>query len=336
MGVVKLGNALTKIAKANDSIQSVKVWLDTGFPPLNKAISGKYDGGFPVSRMVEIAGPESSGKTLIATMAMKNAQQAGGIAIFQDHERSFDSVIANKYGLLTGDGDPWIFKTPRSFEESVTSVIKTVAEIREQKLIEPTAPIVVVFDSLASMVPKSKLEKNVDEQSMHDKLALASATSAVFPVLAQHASDLNMLVLFLNQVRLKPGIAFGDPRTTPGGEAIKFYPSVRIQLSRAMIKNKETKEVTGQEITAYVIKNKVSAPFKEATWRYMFEANEAGHFFEMTGSLLDYIKAKGLIEMEGTFFKWNGGKFNRGSLIKKIDAEGTYDQLVALLPKDED
>lgn len=336
MAAIKLGNALTKIAKGNDSIQNVKVWLDTGFPPLNKAISGKYKGGFPVTRMVEIAGPESSGKTLIATMAMVNAQQAGGIAIFQDHERSFDSLMANKYGLLTDEGDPWIFKTPRTFEESVTSVIKTVTEIREQKLIEAGAPIVVVFDSLASMVPQSKMGKDVDEQGMNDKLALAAATSAVFPVLAQYASELNMLIIFLNQVRLKPGIAFGDPRTTPGGEAIKFYPSVRIQLSRAMIKNKDTKEITGQEITAYVVKNKVSAPFKSATWRYMFKANDAGHFFEMTGSLLDYMKEHKLIEMDGTFFIWNGGKFNRGNLIKKIEAEGTYDQLAALLPEDED
>lgn len=335
MGAVKLGNALTKITKGNDAIQCVKVWLDTGFPPLNKAISDRYKGGFPVARMVEIAGPESSGKTLIATMAMKGAQQAGGIAIFQDHERSFDTVIANKYGLLTGPEDPWIFKTPDSFEESVHSVITTVQAIREQKLIEPEAPIVVVFDSLASMVPMSKLAKDVDAHGMNDKLALASATSAVFPVLAQHASDLNMLVIFLNQVRLKPGVMFGDPRTTTGGEAIKFYPSVRIMLSRSMIKNKDTKEVIGQEIKAQVIKNKVSAPFKEATWRYMFEANEAGHFFDMTGSLLDYMKEKGLIELDGNYFKWEGQKFNRGALIKKIDAEGTYDKLVAMLPEDD-
>ncbi|MBE0438108.1 MAG: recombinase RecA [Methylomicrobium sp.] len=211
MSVAKLGAALAKVAGENDTVQNVRLWLDTGFPPLNKAISGKYDGGLPVTRIVEIFGPESSGKTMIATKAMIQAQQMGGIAMFNDHERSFDNKIANRIGLLTDEDAPWIFKTPETFESSVTETIKIAKAVREGKLIDPEAPIVVVYDSLASMVPKSKMAKEVDEQGMNDSLALAKACSAVFPVLAQFAQKYNMLILLLNQTRQKPGVCLrGD------------------------------------------------------------------------------------------------------------------------------
>ena len=335
MGAVNLGNALTKIAGDNDAIQNIKIWLDTGFAPLNKAISGKYNGGFPVGRIVEMFGPESSGKTLIATKAMINAQQMGGIAMFNDHERSFDTRIANQHGLLTGDSDPWIFKTPETFEESVTNTIKIIKEVRENKLIAPDAPIVVVFDSLASMVPKSKMAKEVDEQGMNDSLALAKACSAVFPVLTQYVQKFNILCLILNQTRLKPGVMYGDPTTTPGGEAPKFYASVRIQLGRKQIKGKESGEVLGQEITANCIKNKVSAPFRKAYWRYMFNPDGSGHF-DAIGSLLDYLIDEKLVEQSGTRINWDGKTYYRAQLIEKIEKEGTMNQLEALLPVDSD
>lgn len=333
MAVVSLGNALSKVAGNNDAIQNVKIWLDTGFPPLNKAISGKYNGGFPVTRIVEMFGPESSGKTLIATKAMIQAQQMGGIAMFNDHERSFDSKIANSIGLLTGEGDPWIFKTPETFEESVTNTIKIAKGIRDNKLIAPEAPIVVVFDSLASMVPKSKMAKDVDEQGMNDSLALAKACSAVFPVLTQFIQKYNMLCIVLNQTRQKPGVMYGDPTTTPGGEAPKFYASVRIQLNRKQIKDKTTNEILGQEITANCIKNKVSAPFRKAKWRYMFNEDGSGHF-DVTGSLLDYLIEAGLIEKTGVRINWDDKTYSRGQLINKIESDGTIDQLTALLPAD--
>lgn len=333
--VVKLGNALTKVAGENDAIQNVKIWLDTGFPPLNKAISGRYNGGFPVGRIVEMFGPESAGKTMIATKAMIQAQQMGGIAIFNDHERSFDSKIANQIGLLTGEGDPWIFKTPETFEQSVTETIKMVGEIRAAKLISPDAPIVLVFDSLASMVPKSKMAKAVDEQGMNDSLALAKATSSVFPVLTQYVQKYNMLCIVLNQTRQKPGVMYGDPTTTPGGEAPKFYASVRIQLNRKQIKDKTSGDVLGQEITANCIKNKVSAPFRKAKWRYMFNADGSGHF-DVVGSLLDYLVEGNMIEQAGTRIVWEGKSYYRAQLATKIETEGTVDKLMALLPTDID
>lgn len=335
MAAIKLGNALAKVAGNNDAVQNIKIWLDTGFAPLNKAISGKYKGGFPLTRIVEMFGPESSGKTLIATKAMIQAQQMGGIAMFNDHERSFDTKIANQIGLLTGEEDGWIFKTPETFEESVTNTIKIAKGIRDNKLIAPEAPIVVVFDSLASMVPKSKMAKDVDEQGMNDSLALAKACSAVFPVLTQFIQKYNMLCIVLNQTRQKPGVMYGDPTTTPGGEAPKFYASVRIQLNRKQIKDKVSGDVLGQEITANCIKNKVSAPFRKAKWRYMFNADGSGHF-DVAGSLLDYLLEAKLIEQTGNRINWDGKTYNRGQLVNKIEAEGTIDQLTALLPIDEE
>jgi protein RecA len=334
MSAVSLGKSLKKIAGENDTIQNVTLWLDTGFKPLNKAISGSFSKGFPVGRIVEMFGPESSGKTLIATKAMINAQQMGGIAMFRDHEHSFDANLAEKLGLLIGDEDPWIFKSGGTFESSISETIDIAQKIRADKLIEPDAPIIVVFDSLASMNPKSKMSKGVDEQSMHDKLALASATSTVFPVLVEHAQNLNMLILFLNQVRMKPGVMFGDPTTTPGGEAPKFYASVRIQLGRSQIKKSGSPDVLGQEITAKCIKNKVSAPFKNAKWRYMFNEDGSGHF-DVVGSTLDYLKDQKLIDMTGDRFNWDGKTYNRGQLVNKIEDEGTLDQLEALLPPEE-
>lgn len=335
MSVVNLGNALAKIAGDNDEIQNISLWLDTGFPPLNKAISGRYDGGFPVTRIVELFGGESSGKTMISTKAMIQAQQMGGVAMFNDHERSFDSKIANSIGLLTGEGDPWIFKTPETFEKSVTDTIKIAKGIRDDKLIAPEAPIVVVFDSLASMVPKSKMAKEVDEQGMNDSLALAKACSAVFPVLTQFVQKYNMLCIVLNQTRQKPGVMYGDATTTPGGEAAKFYASVRVQLNRKQIKDKTTNEILGQEVTANCVKNKVSAPFRKAKWRYMFNPDGSG-YFDIPGSLLDYLLESDLIEKTGTRINWDGKTYHRQQLLDKIEADGTFDLLMAMLPKDEE
>lgn len=335
MGVVRLGAALESIAGKNDSIQNVKLWLNTGFPPLNKAISGRYDGGLPVGRIIEMFGPESSGKTAIATSAMIQAQQMGGVAIFRDHERSFDVSLANKAGLLTEPGDPWIFKSGGTFEHSISDTIDIATKIREEKLIDANAPIIVVYDSLASMNPKSKMSKGVDEQSMHDKLALASATSTVFPVLVDYAQDLNMCILFLNQIRMKPGVMFGDPTTTPGGEAPKFYASVRISLSRSMVKEKTSNEMIGQEITAKCIKNKVSAPFRKATWRFVFQPDGTGKF-DVIGSLIDHLLELKLMDMTGTRINWEGKTYFRNQLAAKIEDENKLDDLMALLPKDEE
>lgn len=329
---MNIADELEKIMGKNAEQQEVSVWLDTGFAPLNKAISGSYKGGLPVGRVVEMFGPSSSGKTGIATKAMIAAQKIGGIAAFNDHEHSFDAGLAEGLGLDVSGA--WVYKQPETFEESVDGMVKLARTVREKKLIAPEAPIIAVFDSLASMVPQSKLydskgnEKGASDLSMHDNLALAKCTSSAFPALAQMASKYNMLLLFLNQIRQKPGIAYGDNTTTPGGNAPEFYSSVRIQLTRSMLK--DGKDIEGQEVTAFTKKNKVSAPFKSASWRFMFNEDGTGRF-DTVYSTLEYMKEIGMLPTAGAYVEFEGKKYHIGPLAKKIEEEGRYPDLLEML-----
>jgi protein RecA len=313
----------------------IKTWLSTGFPPLDEAISNRLiGGGMPVGRIVEIFGPSSCGKTAIATRVMAEAQSAGGFAMFMDHERSFDPVLAQQLGLDTSRGK-FFHEVPKTFEESITLALKTCKAARDAKVIEPNAPIVVVFDSLAAMVPKSKMAKEIDEQGMNDSLALAKATSSVFPALAIFAEELNILVLVLNQMRLKPGVVYGPPETTPGGEAPRYYASVRIQLGakRIVEGTGDEKNMVGQEITAKCIKNKVSRPFQSAKWEFRFREDGTG-YFDVTGSTVAYLIDRGILASSGARVTWTDGKsYFRKQLIAKIDDEGLKAELMALLPK---
>lgn len=329
-----LASELASIMGENAKQQEVSVWLDTGFAPLNKAISGRYDGGLPCGRMVEMFGGSSCGKTAIATVAMAHAQQMGGIAMFNDHEHSFDVGQGEGVGL-----DPrgaWIYKQPETFEESVDGAVKLARAVRSKKLIAPEAPIVAVFDSLASMVPQSKLydskgnEKGAGDLSMHDNLALAKCTSSAFPALAQMASKFNMLLLFLNQTRTKPGVMYGDPTTTPGGNAPEYYASVRIQLTRSMLKDKSAGVTNGQDIKAYMKKNKVSTPFREANWRFMFRDDGSG-YFDTVYSTLEHMKEIGLLPTSGAYVEFDGKKYHMGPLAKMIEDEGRLPELVSML-----
>ncbi|MCL2874693.1 MAG: hypothetical protein FWF12_00060 [Betaproteobacteria bacterium] len=314
----------------------IKTWLSTGFPPLDEALSGKLvGGGMPCGRIVEIFGPSSCGKTAISTKVMAAAQQAGGFAMFMDHERSFEPVLATQLGLDTTRGR-FFHEVPETFESSITQALKTCKAAREQKVIADDAPIVVVFDSLAAMVPKSKMAKEIDEQGMNDSLALAKATSSVFPALAVFAEKLNVLVLVLNQMRLKPGVVYGDPTTTPGGEAPRYYASIRIQLGakRIVEGTGDDKKMLGQEITANCIKNKVSRPFMRAKWEFRFREDGTG-YFDVVSSLLDFLVDRGVIASSGPRVTWTDGKsYFKKQLVAKIEEETDgYEQLKALLPK---
>lgn len=331
-----LAAALEGIVGKNAERQEVTCFLDTGFAPLNKAVSGSYRGGLPVGRMVEMFGGSSCGKTAIATNAMVRAQQMGGIAMFNDHENSFDLGLAQGFGLDPSKG--WVYKTPETFEESIDTTVKLARTVRERKLIAPEAPIIVVFDSLASMVPQSKLydakgvTRGSDSYNMHDNTALARCTSSAFPALAQQAARYNMLTLFLNQIRTKPGVAYGDPTTTPGGQAPEFYSSVRISLTRSMLKEAEgdTKAISGQEIRAYCRKNKISAPFKEAKWRFTFNEDGSGNF-DTVRSTLDYMKEIGLLKSAGARVEFEGKSLYMSQLAKKIRDEDRLGELNEML-----
>lgn len=322
----------------NDEESTVSQFLDTGYPELNYALSSRWDGGMPVGRIVEMFGPPSSGKTAISTRAMAAAQKMGGIAAFMDHERSFSMTLAPNLGLDTTPGK-LVFKKPRTFEESLNIVIKLASAVREKGVIAKDAPICAVFDSLASMVPQSKLydkdgkDRELDGYTMHDNTALARATSASFPAFNQMAEELGICAIFLNQMRLKPGVTYGDPTTTPGGESPKFYASTRIQLGAQRIAkgSGESKEVIGSQITARVIKNKVARPFLTASWRFVFLEDGTGKF-DVTRSMIDFLLREKRLEKAGNYVVWDGGKYYPDALTAKIDKDGTYDKLLALLP----
>lgn len=308
----------------------VNYWLDTGFLPLNEAISSNYDDGVPSQRIIEIFGAESCGKTAIATSVMMSAQKQGGLALFMDHERSFMPHLAEKAGLAIDDGT-FIHATPKTFEESLDMVVEFGDKVRENKIIPDEAPIVVVLDSLAAMVPKSKLAKSNAEQGMHDTTALARACSSAFPALQQFATDYNMCIVVLNQTRENIGVMFGDNTTTPGGNAKNFYYSVRIGLTRKMVKDKD-KNVIGQDITAKVIKNKVAAPFKQCSWRFSFRDDGTG-FLDSLHSSIEYLIERGDLETSGAYVIYNGKKIYKTQLTDKIREAGQEDVIYNMIRK---
>ena len=319
-----LAKEMLALVGENDEGSESHGFLDTGYPPLNHAISGRYDGGFPMGRMVEMFGPPSAGKTAIATMAMISAQRAGGIAMFNDHERAFHAGLGENLGLDLSPGQ-WVYKQPKTFEESIDLAVKMITTVREKELIDPEAPMITVFDSLAAMLPKSKADKDAADFNMNDNTALARATSASFPALASFAEDTNTLMLWLNQARTKIGVMFGDPTTTPGGNAPEFYCSVRVKLGRQQIKTKEGKHL-GQKIGAQCVKNKVHRPFEKASWNFMFREDGTGHF-DVVGSMIDQMLDDDLFEKSGNYIVWDGKKMFK----KQLAATVTVDDLMAIV-----
>jgi recombination protein RecA len=325
---------------ASDDESTVSSFLDSGYPELNFALSSNWKNGFPVGRLIEIAGPPSSGKTAIATAAMAAAQKQGGFAGFMDHERSFSLKLAPRLGLNVAPSR-FMFKKPRTFEESITLCIRVAQHIRTKKLIKPEAPICWVFDSLASMVPQSALidpktgkEKSAEDRNMNDNTALARATSAHLPAFMQHVEELGICAIFLNQVRTKIGVIYGDPRTTPGGEAPKFYASIRIMLGATKMTKKiaGANEAIGSEVTASVIKNKVTRPFMAAKWRFIFEPDGTGKF-DRVGSTIDFLLKEKKLEVAGAYIVWKGTKYYAAALAARIEKEGEWEELLELLPK---
>lgn len=331
-----IARALAGVIGENDEEATVRQWLDTGFPPLNSASGSRWDAGFPVGRMVEIAGPPSSGKTAIATAAMAAAQQAGGVAGFMDHERSFSMALAPNLGLDVTPGR-FIYKTPKTFEESISIFQLAVKTIREKKLIDPSAPICWVFDSLAAMVPQSILtdskgkERSAEDRNMNDNTALARATSAHFPAIAMISEEYGVCCIFLNQLRTKIGVMFGDPRKTTGGDSAAYYFSQRLWLSASQVK--KGTDVVGMRVKGNFVKNKVSRPFAEASWFFMFEPDGSGRF-DREKSLIEFLEEGGHIQKgsPGRVVWTDGKQYHKDALAQAIRDANAFEELVKLLP----
>lgn len=337
-----LSDDFTKLFGGNDEEATVTHFLTTGYAELDFALSSRYQGGgLPGGRIVEIAGPPSSGKTAIATAAMAQALRQGGIAAFNDHERSFSLNLALKTEPLFSSSR-FIYKKPRTFEDSLALCIQVAKHVRENKLIHADAPICWVFDSLAAMVPRSVLfdekgnERPLTGRNMNDNTALSRATSAAMPAFSMLCEELGVCAIFLNQVRTKIGVVYGDPRTTPGGDAPKFYASVRMMLNAAAKVQKAGAKAgdapIAMQITAAVNKNKVSRPFLTASWRFAFNEDGTGKF-DVARSTLDFLLKTGALKYARPgFIEWEGVQRSTAALAELIEATGQMEKLIALLP----
>jgi len=323
----KLSGVLGKTASSSFE---VKRFINSGCAPLNRRVSGRYDGGWPQGRIIEMFGPSMCGKTALATLAMKSAVDEGGFAMFCDHERSFDIGLARDGIGLDVDSGRFVHVRPDTFEESFTNALNTARQIREQKLIPEEAPIIIVFDSLAAMVPQSKMAKELDSIKMSDKLALANATSQILPVAKIRAEADNITIIMLNQLRENPGDIYGPKFRTPGGKAPEFYSDVRISLKSRPIKEADkSRPDLGSTVTAQVIKTKLTAPFQEAKWEFRLMSDGSGHF-DILGCLIEEMIFCGLMKKAGAYIEFDGVKKYKSQWIKELNVKDLTADLVAL------
>ena len=281
MSIIRLGD---------QEVQDIPV-ISTGALSLDMALGV---GGLPRGRIVECYGQESSGKTTLALHVVANAQKAGGVAAFIDAEHALDPGYAKKIGV---DLDNLLVSQPNSGEEALT--------ICEQ-LCKSGALDVIVVDSVAALTPQAEIDGNMGDSHMGLQARLMSqAMRKLTGVLAQTKT----LCIFTNQVREKIGVMFGNPETTPGGKALKFYASCRLQVQRIGAIKNTAGQVVGNRTRVKVVKNKVAPPFTEAEFDILYTCG-----ISWEGSVLDAALARGVVEKRGSWLSFGDSQLAQGAL----------------------
>lgn len=248
-------------------------------------------GGLPKGRIVEIYGPESSGKTTLTLQVIAEAQKAGGSCAFIDAEHALDPIYAEKLGVNVDD---LIVSQPDTGEQAL--------EISDM-LVRSNAIDVLVIDSVAALVPKAEIEGDMGD---HHVGLQARLMSQALRKITGNVKQANCLVIFINQIRMKIGVMFGSPETTTGGNALKFYASVRLDIRRTGT-IKDGDEVIGSETRVKVVKNKVAPPFKQAEFQIMY-----GKGIYRLGELIDWGVKQELVEKSGSWYSYGGNKIGQG------------------------
>ena len=283
-------------------------------------------GGLPKGRVVEIYGPESSGKTTLTLQVIAEAQKAGGTCAFIDAEHALDPTYAEKLGVVVDD---LIVSQPDTGEQAL--------EVTDM-LVRSGAVDVLVIDSVAALTPRAEIE---GEMGDHHVGLQARLMSQALRKLTGNIKSANCLVIFINQIRMKIGVMFGSPETTTGGNALKFYSSVRLDIRRIGAV-KEGDEIIGNETRVKVVKNKVSPPFKQAEFQILY-----GRGINHNGELVDLGVKHGLIDKSGAWYAYKGDKIGQGKanvckflndnqpMADEIEALIRAKELAGLTPVDE-